>query len=270
MRSPLTQGQYGARADWRGRGRVSHGLRAYGPWPLRWLTPTPLRFAILTNGRSGSELLVSLLDAHPQIVCDGEILAIRRLSTQRLLEARAALAAARGARAYGFKLLRSHLLIQSAQDPADRLRALVRDGFRMIRLERRDMLQQALSYLAAENGGYHHRRGDSIRFAPARVEPTAVIALMHALEEASTFARQALADTPHLELLYEDDLLDHDRQQQTVERVCAFLGLRSQAVASDLVKIAPNRTRALVENYDELEAALTGTRFAGYLEMDGH
>ena len=34
----------------------------------------PRRFVILTSGRSGSELLASLLDAHPAIVSEGEIL----------------------------------------------------------------------------------------------------------------------------------------------------------------------------------------------------
>jgi LPS sulfotransferase NodH len=258
----------GARADWLRDGRLRHGLRAYGPRLLGPLCSSDRRFAILTTGRAGSELLVSLLASHPRIACDGEILALRRMAPLQLVEARSALAAARGARAYGFKLLRSHLVLQGARVPASGVSALRRRGFRIVGLERRDLLQQAISFLTAADAGYHHRRGDGAVHAPAVVDPAAVIATMYLLEEAVAFGREVLADG-ELALVYEDDLADPGPQQRTVDRICEMLGLRRHPVRSELVRLSPRRTEQLVQNHEELARALDGTRFAAYLPAGG-
>jgi LPS sulfotransferase NodH len=254
-----------SRADWLGEGRVRHAIRAYGPWPLHRLAAPEARFAILTSGRTGSELLVSLLGAHPQIACDGELLAIRRLAPRALLDSRAALAGLRGARAWGFKVMRSHLLVQSARDPAEQLREMAAEGIRLIGLERRDVLQQAISFVRAAGGTYHHRRGDAGRFEPVALDPATVIASMVVLEEAARFDRELLAGGDSLDLVYEDDLLEPARQQATVDRIAAWLGLAPRPVASDLVKLTPRATAELVSNYDELSAAVAATRFAHFL-----
>lgn len=258
----------GARADWRRDGRLRHGLRAYGPRLLGPLYSPARRFGILTTGRAGSELLVSLLASHPLIACDGEILALRRMAPLQLIEARSALAGARGAEAYGFKLLRSHLVLQGASVPASAVRALRRRGFRIIGLERRDLLQQAISFLTAAEAGYHHRRGDGAVHTPAIVDPAAVIATMYLLEEAAAFGREVLADDEPA-LVYEDDLADAGRQQRTVDRICEMLGLRHHQATSELVRLSPRRTEQLVENHEELARALEGTRFAAYLLNGG-
>lgn len=258
----------GASAVWLHEGRLRHGLRAYGAWPLhRALAPAD-RFVILTSGRTGSELLVSLLAAHPAIACDGELLAIRRLRPRALLDSRAAVAGVRGARAWGFKLLRSHLLLQSADDPAAQIRDLQARGYRMIRLERRDLLQQAVSFVRAAGGRYHHRRGDGSRHEPIAVDPATVIATMVVLEDAVRFDGGVLAGTAHLELVYEEDLIGPERQQATADAVAGLLGLPSHPVSSDLVKITPRRTSELVTNYDELATALAATRFAPWLRRE--
>ncbi len=261
------RGGPGASAVWLQDGRLRHGLRAYGAWPLHRILAPPVRFAILTAGRAGSELLVSLLASHPQIACDGELLAIRRVSPRALLDSRAGVAGLRGARAWGFKLLRSHLLVQSAEDPAAQVQALVDRGFRMILLERRDLLQQAISFVRAAGGTYHHRRADGSRYEPTAIDPATVIATMVVLEDAVRFDRQVLADTPHLELVYEEDLAGPELQQATSDRVATLLGLAPHPVRTDLIKITPPATSSLVTNYDELASAVAATRFAPYLEL---
>jgi LPS sulfotransferase NodH len=224
------------------------------------------RFVILTSGRAGSELLISLLDSHPEIACDGEILQLRRVAPWALIESRAALAGLGRARAYGFKLLRSHLLVQGRADPAEQLLELHRRGFALITLERRDMLQQAISHLISPRVGYHHRRGEEPPFERQRVDPMAVIAMLVALEDLNTFAREALAGVERLSLVYEDDLIDPERQRRAVARICERLAIEPRPVSSELVKVTPSRTRELLSNYEELERALAGTRFAHHLE----
>src|SRR3954454_17120767 len=64
------------------------------------------RFVITCLARTGSQLLVSLLDGHPSIRCESEVLRARhpRVAPHVFLESRAFLARLRQrSRAYGFK-----------------------------------------------------------------------------------------------------------------------------------------------------------------------
>ena len=92
---------------------------------------------IVSIGRSGSELLVSLLDSHPKIRCESEILFMRRVFPTGFLLQRSVTARLTGAHAYGFKLLTHHAGLQDHADPAGYLRRLHARGFRFIVLERR-------------------------------------------------------------------------------------------------------------------------------------
>jgi hypothetical protein len=96
-----------------------------------------------------------------------------------------------------------------------------------------------------------------------RVDPVAVLCALAWFEDAVNFVRSALAGTPVLNLVYEDDLLDPESQQRTADRVCDYLGLPSARVQTDLVKIAPRSVADQLENFDEVAALLAQTRFAG-------
>jgi LPS sulfotransferase NodH len=250
--------------DWVKGGRVQQGVRTYAPWAISRLAVPDCRFVIITAGRTGSELLVSLLDSHPRIMCDSEILFVRRAFPNQLIGSRAAVARLRGAQAYGFKLLSGHIGLQDVGAPAEYLRGLHEQGFRLILLERRDLLQQAISHVRAAGTRYHYRQADKITYTPTAMDPMAIVATMFVLEEQIAFARSNLNDIPHLTLVYEDDLGEPGQQQRTVERVCRHLGVAPSPVTSDLVKITPRSTEALLDNFDELVTALSGTRYAGY------
>jgi LPS sulfotransferase NodH len=220
------------------------------------------RFVIVTTGRTGSELLVSLLDAHPRITCDSEILSIPRAYPGRFVLRRSALARARGC-AYGFKLIAEHARLQSPHDREGFLRGFAERGFRMIVLERRDLLQQVVSSVRGIETRHHHRERDREEFRPMRVDPVAVLCALAWFEDAVQFVRSALTGVPILNLVYEDDLLEPDQQQRTADRVCDYLDLPTARVQTDLVKIAPRSVADQLENFDEVAALLSQTRFAG-------
>lgn len=220
------------------------------------------RFVIVTTGRTGSELLVSLLDSHPRISCDSEILSIPRAHPAQFVLRRSALARARGC-AYGFKLVAEHARLQGPHDRVGFLRGFADRGFRIIVLERRDLLQQVVSSIRGVETQHHHRLEDRDEFRPLRADPVAVLCALAWFEDAVNFVRSALADVPVLNLVYEDDLLEPERQQQSADRVCAFLGLPPAPVRTDLVKIAPRSVADQLENFDEVAALLCHTRFAG-------
>lgn len=226
------------------------------------MTAADPRFVIVTTGRTGSELLVSLLDSHPQIICDSEILSIPRAHPGRFVLRRSSLARARRC-AYGFKLVAEHARLQSPHDREGFLRGFAERGFRIIVLERRDLLQQVVSSVRGIETQHHHRQRDHQEFRPMRVDPVAVLCALAWFEDAVSFVRTALAGAPVLDLVYEDDLLDPECQQRTADRVCDYLGLPPARVQTDLVKIAPRSVADQLENFDEVAALLSQTRFAG-------
>jgi hypothetical protein len=245
--------------------RTVRALRSYSPaLASRWATPER-QFVVVTAGRTGSELLVSLLDSHPLILCDSEILAERRSFPSQILKGRLAIAGLRSCQAYGFKLLGTHFRYFQLGPPETCLRHLHECGWQIILLERSDLLQQAISHLRAAGTRYHYHRGDAVTFSPMVIDPMAVVATMFILEEDIDFLRSALTDVPHLRLVYEDHLGRPDQQQQTIERICSQLGVRTAPATSDLVKITPHSTADQVVNFRELANALTGTRYENYI-----
>ena len=226
------------------------------------------RFVIVTTGRTGSELLVSLLDSHPRIMCDSEILSIPRAHPRRFVLRRSARARARRC-AYGFKLVAEHARLQSPHDREGFLRGFAERGFRIIVLERRDLLQQVVSSVRGVETQHHHRAHEREEFRPMRVDPVSVLCSLAWFEDAISFVRAALAGVPVLNLVYEDDLLEVDQQRRTADRVCDHLGVPRAPVTTDLVKIAPRSVADQLENFDEVAALLAQTRFAALLPSAG-
>ena len=258
-------------------GKLLGAIRGYAPAVLSpWCVPR-CRFVILTSGRTGSELLTSLLNSHPRIRCAAELLKEERVFPHAYLAARAAMARLRGFDAFGWKLalnqFRSLAALGAGRrgvgDP-DRYPARLHEmGFRVILSTRRNPVEQALSGARAIQSTFHDRAHERPKFSPFEVDPVNLLALTHIFEADGAALAGMVESVPHLRLTYEDDLLDPTRHQATVDRVCGYLGLASAPVASDLVKVAPRGLRASVTNYDEVRRLFQATRYAHYLDSAG-
>jgi LPS sulfotransferase NodH len=250
------------------RGQLMAGLRSR----IRRALPEP-RFVIFAQGRTGSSLLAQLLDSHPRIRCEGELLARghrfppgRRRSALRYLEGRSA---AFTGRAYGFKVKIYQLREdQEMSDPGAFLSALHARGWRILHLRRQDLLRQVLSNLVAEErGAWHLEEGDhEIPMTPLVVAPEVVLEGLARRRAHAADEEAALGGIPRLELVYERDLLDPARHQATADRVCAWLGLPAAPVRSRLRRINRGRLRELVANHEALVAALRGSDFTILLD----
>lgn len=239
-------------------------LRFYAPAASRRWPPT--RFVIVTVGRSGSQLLSDLLGSHPEIVCDGEILAADPAWPRLCVAARTAEAARHGAEVYGWKLLIGHLgdPVESS-GPARFVSALARRGTRFILLEREDHLQQSISWYRAHATRYHHHRGEEGEFAPQEIDPDLLLRATAVNAEATAWLRQAVSPFPHLRLIYEHDLFDPVDRRRTLDQVCRFIGVEPAPMSSDLVRVSPRRTREMVTNWPAIAAAFELSAFARFV-----
>ncbi|MEJ5201243.1 MAG: hypothetical protein WHV66_03320 [Anaerolineales bacterium] len=221
------------------------------------------KFIIFTFGRSGSNLLVSLLNAHPLIQCDNELLWKRVLFPWRYIQCREKLSMKD---VYGFKLLSSHFELQKINDPQEFVNRLSFAGYQIISLKRRNSVRQAISHLyASYRGKFHHfvEQGEQ-NFVTMRLDPAKLgqelewVDRLHALED------RVLQNLPYLRLYYEDDLCDASHQQLAVDRISAYLGIPSASIGTNLQKTTPDDLASIIENYDEIKSFIQGTKYAEF------
>lgn len=248
---------------------AGQAVKDYGPALFaRWTAPKR-RFVIVTNGRTGSELLVSLLDSHPDIVCDGELFKPPRRLPNVYVSARSASSGARGAKAFGWKLLHGQYCNDFRFGDAESyLRRLNSHGYQLIFLERRDPVQQVVSWTRASQTRYHQRNGEACAVEPISIEPMQVLVHAYMIDAVNRFYRDIASQLDHLWLVYEEDLADASCHQATVDKVCSYLGLPLAPCTTDLLKSGPRHVREAFSNFDEVAQTLRGTPYERYLIGD--
>lgn len=235
--------------------------------------------AMFHHGRCGSSVLGDLLDQHPAIRWDGEVFNFKRsFWTERASAADRAdplgVLAARLAKSrkpvYGFecKYYHARLIGFSLEALVPALEAL---GFtRFVVLDRRNTLRKVVSSLVAtKRGSARLPAGADAPLVRVRVPVDAVpidatckplVALLRDYEDGLRRIESLLAHRPCLRLRYEDDLAADPLAGY--RKACAFLGVPAGEPAVRLGRTTPHPWRAVVENSDDVVAALAGTEFA--------
>lgn len=232
------------------------------------------RLVILTNGRAGSELLVSLLDSHPRFVCEGELLKRGPRFPNAYVALRAARAGAAGADAFGWKLLLSHFrnphgLVSGIGDPSTYPARLDKWGYRVVLLVRQNPIAQAMSFVqAGTTGQFHVRKEDTKGQSPQPivVDPVHLLTSTHILALEARLLEEMTGTVPHLRVVYEDDLLETANQQATVDRLCRELDLPRAPVSTSLIRHGTAGLRERIANFEAVAALFAHTPYAHYLE----
>lgn len=225
------------------------------------------KFVIFGKGRSGSTLLVSLLNSNPDVFCDGEILNRKMSNPIGHLHR---MARRESHPIYGFKLLSYQVMFThtNIKDKHGFMEKLHNDGFHIIYLRRDNILRYALSILYARfRMQWHHEKGSGeIKREKMTVDIKELFRLMEDSIRDEKFERDVLSGLPHEEVVYERDLEDNTRHADTVKRLCSFLGIRYTEPETNLMKITTKDLDGFIENADELRESLQGTPFEKYLD----
>jgi hypothetical protein len=229
----------------------------------------PRRFVILCLGRTGSNHLADLLDSHSRIRCFGEILNEKfpaaapegwigdaatsdaAVHVERLFGE-----APRELRAVGFKLpinsLWDHPEIKGwlagAPDVA------------VIRLRRRNglaiLVSRRLVRASLVSQSTHGRYAD----VRVRIEPRACLRALERIEAEDAELDELASGHPTIDVDYEELA-----SAATQERIQRSLGVTPQPLSSRFERLRKRSLAETIENWDELAAALAGTRFSGML-----
>ena len=233
-----------------------------GKW---WVNSNMKNFVIFGMGRTGSSLLVSLLNSHPQICCEGELFRSlnrpllshfwRRYPLPYLAYRQLYIKWVEHKVAYGFKLhtkLHGDQLIYTDHF----LTTVAQQGWKIIHLQRARLFDQIISgFLANQTGRYF---GDQQR-QEAPVQLTfPVTDFVKRIEQGNAIRRQQqtlLATIPHLPVIYEQALADQTNWVKTVARICDYLAIPATSAVTSYVQKPWQYTYAeLIVNYAELQS----------------
>ncbi|MGA2736742.1 MAG: hypothetical protein ABSG65_04750 [Bryobacteraceae bacterium] len=231
---------------------------------------SPIRFAIFAAPRTGSNLLCSLLNSHPRILChhglfnpagihyaldhrSGDIdcgsMAERDLDPEGFL-ARVWRQSA-GKQAIGFKLNRGENEVAAS--------AILRDPtVRKILLDRRNRVKTYVSERIAAETGAWECYGTNLPPGPkVRVEPEALREHIAGNQQYYAQIERELraSGQPFLRIFYESLAPGAGDQ----ERVLAFLGCSPATLIPRSAKRSPDNLRESISKFDELAGALRGT-----------
>ncbi|MCL2925597.1 MAG: hypothetical protein MGF17_13520 [Trichodesmium sp. MAG_R04] len=221
---------------------------------------------IFGRGRSGSTLLVNLLNNQNQVHCDYEILHDRLLFPRSHID----LCALRyQSMVYGFKLLSYQVRdVQPIPDPEKFLFSLNESGYKFIYLTRINLVDHALSNINAKlKQKFHHRSYEGeLEYKPIKVEIEEVFQRIQYSEELGKYEKKLLKKIPHISISYEENLLHRECHQKTVNKVLELFNLPSKPVRTNLVKLMPLDLSKMVENYEELIQAIKKSKYAHFIK----
>lgn len=240
-----------------------------------------VEFVVLSTQRSGSSFFVTSLSSHPQLQCYRELflsknrgaIAYRAYRTAFLGRRLAHLfrrkqlidsyltnlyTATNGVDAVGFKFMYGQ-----AHKLPEVVAWLKEHDVKVIHFIRANFLKTIVSRRVAYARGIYHST-KTLDVIKVRLQPTQLKTEMARMRGLIEKYRGVFADNPYLEITYEAFV---NRQDGETRRVLSFLNIDSFApLRTDLVKINPDSLQELIENYQEVAAALKGTDFERFLD----
>jgi hypothetical protein len=245
------------------------------------------RHAILAQGRSGSTYLRHVLHAHPHLANFGEVLGewsdhyaeswprngdvatyLRQFFTAGP-RVSALLARSdkdeRAVRSVGIKEFFYNIERRKAGE------FFARDpGIAIVYLHRRNLLRRYVSLLVQKETGVSNTGDAPPSIRPMRLPPPEVLKGLRVLERERefevTFVERLSRSHRLLPVVYEEYFAGDDAIERHNSEIFVFLAVPALSIRANLKKIVPVDMRAVIANYDEVCAALSGTKYASYLE----
>lgn len=224
--------------------------------------PKEKKFFIFAQGRTGSQLLCKLLDSHPTIFCDLEILYHPVWFPQVYIESKCLTVPKP---IYGFKMKIYQLTQQQKiKNPQKILESLYANNWKIIYLKRDNVFRQALSNLVAINRNVWHQTKDNtiVDRDKINIDCERLFNMMNSRKKNLEEEQKLIANIPHLSINYESDLLDMEKHQITCDKIFDFLEIDSIKVKSSIDKTTSKNARNFINNYDEVCARLAKTQYA--------
>ncbi len=227
------------------------------------------KFIIFAQGRSGSSLLVDLLNNHPDIKCDGEILNVvhagKKFFPIFYVKSKAK---TYKEEIYGFKVKLYQLHGDSKPDqnidPKKFILNLYKSGWKIIYLRRHNIFRQAISgYVAKSRGKWHHQTNKGeLALSKIKINPDRLLKRLRAREKYLCDEKEILKTIPHLEIIYEENLLKD--MEKTMDKIFKYLEVHPYPVRTNLIRTSKDTLQDYIVNYKEIKDYFLNTKYARF------
>jgi len=230
------------------------------------------KFIIFGQGRSGSNLLVDLLNSHPDVYCDRELLNKNRLRRKYKFIKPLIYAFPykyitchlhkHPEKTYGFKLMyhqirKCHGFLTKLSD----------DYWKIIHIQRKDTLKQAFSgIIARKRGSYVRKAGAEFDRAKIYINPQEVVKSLKSRIRALKYELEALQGLEYLDVVYENDLAESNLWSKSTERIFNFLDVDTVEVRTSMLRTDERPYEERISNYQEILAYLKNNGFSKFVE----
>lgn len=223
------------------------------------------KFIILTRSRTGSNLLLSYLNVHPNILAEHEL--FQRPVKKPIAKVLRKLFRRypKSIKAVGFKIFYNHPL---GEDNPYLWNTLInmRD-LHVIHLKRRNILRTLLSLKLALQSEkwvkYHSDSNDSITNKTVSFDFDSLEAGFTQTRQWEIKGDEMFKDHPIITIYYEELV---ENPEETVSKVTDFLGLPPCHTSTYLVRQNPEKTSDLIDNYEELKDRFSGSPWESFFD----
>lgn len=228
------------------------------------------KFILYCSPRTGSNLLRTLINSHPNIYLDTPILshdeAKKLFFPIRYIRGHHCKAARKPV--YGFKIHPYNLKYQKL-DAQKFLLKFHQTGWKIIHLKRLNLVRQQVSLIIAEQ---RNKWADTLETPLKKfkfyIDSDELIKKTQRQETHLANEEKALEQVPHLTIAYEDELLKAEQHQKTADRIFEYLGVDSVPVKAKIVRTSTDNMVDFIENYEKIVRIISKTKYATFLDED--
>lgn len=226
-----------------------------------------IKFILFFQNRSGSNLLRSLFNSHPDILCDREIFAPQQVGKIHFpyayLNGRCAHCKQQ---AYGFKVSIKHLARVQNIESKKFLANLSYLNWKIIYLQRQNQLRQAISMqIARIRKRWEDKVVNPLSGEKFQLDCQILNQDLNRIERDLISESRSLEGIPHKTILYERDLLDSEQHQATMDEAFDYLGISRTPVKSDVFRTTSDKMSDFISNYEEVVSFISQSKYAKYL-----
>lgn len=220
---------------------------------------------VIGRARTGSNLLLSFMNSHPQLHMEGEIFAYQKNKPSRQIMDRVYKLQPDAVKAAGFKIFYHHPMDDKDSDIWELLKA--DKSIHVIQLRRENMLRMHISrkvamqsdvWTAASKKEVDKVRNRQVSFTKEELEEG-----FNKTKRWEANAVEDFSEHPFIEICYERMISDPENE---FAKLTSFLGVDPMAPKTNLRKQNPGKLQDLIENYDALKAEFAETEWQRFFD----
>jgi hypothetical protein len=224
------------------------------------------RFAIYMQGRSGSSFFCDLIDQHPQVRCNTELLNNKCNNPYHFLS-NISYYYGKKYPVWGFKFKNYQMDMNNIPSVKDFLEYLSKERYKIICLTRNNSLRVSLSmWIGHRRGEQYHNTGEAEKRQKVSVTPDEVMRVIEQNENILHEMKDSLKNIDALELVYEEDLDQPGKAAASCQKVFHLLGVAPMEVQSKFKKVSTGRLSDDLENAEEIYDFIKKSKYAHFLE----